>query len=59
MEQDVEAENLTKCWSGAAVKCDCGSHRVDYVKDVECGPGDCEVFRCQNCGASIHIALPD
>lgn len=50
---------MTTCWSGATVKCDCGSLRVEYVKDVDHDDGSCEVFKCEDCGASFHIEMPD
>ncbi len=50
---------MATCWTGQSVKCrECGSENTTYVTDVEHGGGACEVFKCE-CGASIHIELPD
>lgn len=50
---------MATCWDGATVKCDCGSLNVKYEDDRDHDGGTCEVFRCQDCRASIHIELPD
>ena len=71
--RETQAESLTKrllaikpvrstmanYWNGATVQCDCGSENVEYVKDVDHDMGTCEVFKCQDCGKSIHNELPD
>jgi hypothetical protein len=52
---------LTKAWDGGELlPCKkCGVDDWESLEDRDHDGGSCEIFKCKNCGSTIHIELPD